>query len=113
WPAVHRVIDLVIDPAIVPAPALELRRAPVLRPADFVRCEIDELVLPLSAHAWPERRVADDEIERIDGGGGGRGNGSVVGAAAQDGDREDCDRGARARHRGTRSPSTMSRASSL
>src|SRR5580700_9721799 len=65
--AIERVIDLVIDPPVVPPPALELPRIAVLDPADFPASAVHDLMLELSTPARPERHVAQHVVERVDG----------------------------------------------
>jgi len=65
--AVDRMIDDVIDPVVVPAPGFKRLAECVLRPGDLTTRQVDDLMLILIAMTRPERRVADDEIEHIDG----------------------------------------------
>ena len=61
--AVDAVVYLVIVPLVVPAPALEHPTKGVLRPAHV--SAFDRLMLTLVAKSWPERLVADKEIDHV------------------------------------------------
>ncbi|HET6955613.1 MAG TPA: hypothetical protein VFI56_03505 [Vicinamibacterales bacterium] len=59
------MVDLVVDPLIVPSPAFELPRIAILDPADFASDTIDDLILKLRAAPRPQRLIANDERQRV------------------------------------------------
>jgi hypothetical protein len=64
--AIDTVVDLVIDPLIVPAPAFEHPSQRVFRPAHMTALDI--LILTLIANARPEVLRPDEEVDDVYGG---------------------------------------------